>query len=486
MKNIYELTVSEVHEKVLKQEISAVDVVEATINRIEETENKVESFLSLRKEKAMAEALELDKKIAAGEKVGELAGVVISIKDNILIDGEVSTAASKMLEDYTSVYDATVIQKLKKADAIIIGKTNMDEFAMGGTTTSSAFKKTKNPWDQTKVAGGSSGGSVTSVAAGQSFISLGTDTGGSVRQPSAYCGTVGLKPTYGRVSRYGVMSLGSSFDQVGPIGKCVKDIAMTLNIIAGPSEVTEYDSTLEDVKVDDYTKHLTGDIKGLKIGIPKEYMLDALKPEAKKLMADAIEKYREAGAEIVDISLPHTKYAISTYYLILCAEVSSNLSRYDGVRYGHRSENSSNVEDMYINSRTEGLGNEVKRRIMLGTYVLNSENRDAYYTNAQKVRRLIKEDFINAFKDVDAIFTPTTPTEAFNIDAKKTPLEVYMEDAFTTTANLAGVPAISFPIGEINDMPFGGQLIGKAFDEKTILRIAEAFERKNDIKLRKL
>lgn len=474
MKKIYELTAFEIKEKIASKELTSVEVVTAIFDRIEETDGEIGSFVSLRKEKALAEAKIVDEKIKNGEAVGSLAGVPVAIKDNMVSIGEPSQSASKILEGYEGIYDATVVTKLKEADAIIIGKTNMDEFAMGSTTTTSVYeKKTKNPRDLDKVPGGSSGGAAASMAAEQCYISLGSDTGGSIRQPAAFCGVVGLKPTYGRVSRYGLMAFASSLDQIGPFTKTVKDAALALNVIAG---IDEYDSTAEEIAVPNYLDHLTGDIKGMKIGVPKEYFIDGLNEGVKKVVEESLEVFKSLGAEIVEISLPHTKYAASTYYVLAPAEASSNLARFDGVRYGHRTENPANIEELYVKSRSEGFGDEVKRRIMVGTYVLSAGFFDAYFKKAQKVRRLIKNDFDKAFEQVDVIFTPVTPGPAFSLNAKKTPVELYLEDIFTIPANLAGIPGISIPAGETQGLPVGIQLLGKAFREEDILRAGDAFE----------
>lgn len=475
MKNICELTAVEIREKILNKEISAQEVVTKIFEKIEQTDKEIGSFIYLRKEKALEEAKEIDRKIEKGEKVGVLAGVPVAIKDNMVSIGDKSSSASKILEGYEGVYDATVVKKLKEADAIIIGKTNMDEFAMGSTTMTSAHKVTKNPIDLERVPGGSSGGAAASIAANQCYISLGSDTGGSIRQPAAFCGVVGLKPTYGRVSRYGLMAFASSLDQIGPFTKTVKDAALAMNVISG---IDDYDSTLEDMDVPNYLEALTGDIKGMKIGIPKEYFIEGLNPEVKKIVDNSIEILKELGAEIVEISLPHTKYAAPTYYVIAPAEASSNLARFDGVRYGYRAKNPTNIDELYVKSRSEGFGDEVKRRIMIGTYVLSAGYFDAYFKKAQKVRRLIKNDFERAFENVDVIFTPVTPNVAFKLDAKKTPVEMYLEDIFTIPANLAGIPGISVPAGEINGLPVGVQFLGKHFGEKDILKAADAFEKK--------
>ncbi|MGL4628948.1 Asp-tRNA(Asn)/Glu-tRNA(Gln) amidotransferase subunit GatA [Cetobacterium sp.] len=475
MKKIYELTAFEIKEKILNRELTSEEVVTAIFDRIEETDKEIGSFVSLRKEKALEEAREVDRKIQNGEKVGSLAGVPVAIKDNMVSIGEPSQSASKILEGYEGIYDATVVKKLKDADAIIIGKTNMDEFAMGSTTTTSTYERTtKNPWDLERVPGGSSGGGATSVAANQCFISLGSDTGGSIRQPAAFCGVVGLKPTYGRISRYGLMAFASSLDQIGPFAKTVKDVALSLNVLSGADD---YDSTVEDIEVPNYLDYLTGDIKGMKIGVPKEYFIEGLNPGVKKVVDEALETFKSLGAEIVEISLPHTKYAAPTYYVLAPAEASSNLARFDGIRYGHRTTEATNIDELYIKSRSEGFGDEVKRRIMVGTYVLSAGFFDAYFKKAQKVRRLIKNDFDKAFEQVDIIFTPVTPGPAFRLDAKKSPVELYLEDIFTIPANLAGIPGISIPAGMTEGLPVGIQLLGKAFGEKDILKAGDAFEK---------
>lgn len=475
MKKIYELTAFEIKEKILNRELTSEEVVRAIFDRIEETDDEIGSFVSLRKEKAIEEAKIVDSKIKNGEVVGALAGIPVAIKDNMVSMGEPSQSASKILEGYEGIYDATVVKKLKDADAIIIGKTNMDEFAMGSTTTTTVYEKiTKNPWDLERIPGGSSGGGATSVAANQCYISLGSDTGGSIRQPASFCGVVGLKPTYGRVSRYGLMAFASSLDQIGPFAKTVKDVALALNTLAG---MDDYDSTVEEVEVPNYLDYLTGDIKGMKIGVPKEYFIEGLNPGVKRVVDEALETFKSLGAEIVEISLPHTKYAAPTYYVLAPAEASSNLARFDGVRYGRRTKNALNIDELYVKSRSEGFGDEVKRRIMIGTYVLSAGFFDAYFKKAQKVRRLIKNDFDRAFEKVDIIFTPVTPGPAFRLDDKKTPVELYLEDIFTIPANLAGIPGISIPAGTTEGLPVGIQLLGKAFGEKDILKAGDAFEK---------
>lgn len=474
MKNLYKLTASEIREKILNKEVKVEELVKETFERIEKVEGKVGSFVHLRKEKALEEARILDEKIARGEKVGALAGVPVAIKDNMVSKGDITTACSKILGNYEGIYDATAVKKLKEADAIIIGITNMDEFAMGSTTKTSFYHLTKNPWDATRVPGGSSGGAAASIAAQEVYISLGSDTGGSIRQPASFCGVVGMKPTYGRVSRYGLIAFASSLDQIGPMAKSVEDIALTMNVIAGADD---YDATVVNCEVPDYTQFLNQDIRGMKIGVPKEYFIDGINPEVRQIMEDAIEKFITLGAEIVEISLPHTKYAVPTYYVIAPAEASSNLARFDGVRYGYRSENIQNINDLYVNSRSEGFGDEVKRRIMIGTYVLSAGFYDAYFKKAQKVRAKIKEDFDRAFENVDVIFTPVSPSTAFRLDDKKTPIELYLEDIFTISANLAGIPGISIPAGKAQGLPVGIQLLGKPFGEGDLIKAGSAFEK---------
>ena len=483
MINLLELTAYELREKILNKEVTSEELVRMTFEKIERADEEILGFISLRKEKALEEARVIDKKILAGEKVGVLAGIPVAVKDNMVSIGESATSCSKILEGYKGIYDATVIKKLKEAGAIIIGNTNMDEFAMGSTTKTSCYGMTRNPWDLERVPGGSSGGSAAIVAASEVTISLGSDTGGSIRQPASYCGIVGLKPTYGRVSRHGIMALASSLDQVGPFTKTVADSALALSVIAGADD---YDSTALDLPVEDYTKYLNQNIKGMKIGIPKEYFIDGMNEGTKNIINDAIEKLRSQGAEIIEISLPHTKYSVSTYYVLQPAEASSNLAKYDGIRYGHRSVNAKNVDELYVKSRSEGFGDEAKRRIMIGTYVLSAGFFDAYFKKAQKVRRLIKNDFDDAFKNVDVILTPVSPTTAFKLSDKKTPVELYLEDIFTIPANLAGIPGLVVPAGLDNGLPVGVQFLGKPFAEGELFKVGSAFEKvRGDWKLPK-
>ena len=423
---------------------------------------------------SLVHAKAVDEKIKKGT-AGSLAGMVIAIKDVLSMKETVTSCGSKMLEHFESVYDATVIKKLRTADVVVIGKTNMDEFAMGSSGENSAYGATKHPIDETRVPGGSSSGSCVAVAAGMATTSLGTDTGGSIRQPAGLCGIVGLKPTYGRVSRYGLVAFASSFDQIGPFANSVRDAARVLQVIAGKDE---NDSTSADIPVPNYLSALDRNVKGMKIGLPKEYFSDALNKEIRSAIEKKIDQLKKGGAEIVEVSLPHAEYTISTYYILATAEASSNLARYDGARYGFRSSNISDLNSMYTKSRSEGFGDEVKRRIMLGTYVLSSGYYDAYYRKAQQVRRLIQNDFNDAFKKVDCILTPISPTTAFKLGEKiDDPLQMYLNDIYTVSANLAGIPGISVPAGvDAQELPIGVQLLGKQFDEATILKVGDFLE----------
>ncbi len=433
------------------------------------------AFLSVFADHARSRARSVDVKLQNGS-AGPLAGMVIAIKDVICMKDHSVTCGSRMLEHFIAPYDATVIQRLRDADAIFIGKTNMDEFAMGSSTENSAFGPTLNPVDETRVPGGSSGGSAVAVASGMSTTALGSDTGGSIRQPASLCGVVGLKPTYGRVSRYGLVAFASSFDQIGPFGNTVRDVASVLHVIAGydPS-----DSTSAQIPVPDYVDALNGNVRGLRIGIPKEYFTSSLNTEVAKAIFEKIEMLKQSGAVVKEISLPNSEYTIATYYILSTAEASSNLARYDGARYGYRSTEPGDLLEMYVKSRSEGFGSEVKRRIMLGTYVLSAGYYDAYYAKGQKVRRLIKQDFDNAFMEVDCLLTPTAPSTAFRFGEKiSDPLQMYLSDVYTVSANLAGIPGISVPCGtDSKGLPIGLQLLGKQFDEETILRVADVVER---------
>ena len=475
--DLYKLTAHELHDKLVKKEISSVELTENVYSRIDEVEDKVQAYVTLDKENALAQAAKVDAKIAAGEGIAPLAGIPGAIKDNICTKGLLTTCSSKMLANVVHIYDAHVISKLRADDAIFTGKTNMDEFAMGSTTESSYFHKTYNPWNLERVPGGSSGGSAAAIAAGEAIWSLGSDTGGSIRQPASFNGCVGIKPTYGRVSRYGCVAFASSLDQIGPITRDVTDAATVLNCICGKDE---HDSTSLPVDVPDFTKALRADVKGLRIGLPKEYYGEGVDAKVKAEIEKAVKKYEELGAEIVDVSLPHTEYAVITYYIIAPAEASANLARYDGVRYGFRAANATSAPEMTRLSRTEGFGPEVRRRIMLGTYVLSSGYYDAYYKKAMQVRTLIRRDFNEAFEKCDVLLTPTSPVVAYPVDGKMDPLSIYMLDVTTIPVNMAGLPGISIPCGFADGMPVGMQLIGKVLDEETVLRAAYTFEQATD------
>ena len=473
--NITELTVHELKEKIANKELTITDITKAYVERIKEKEPQVEAFVTTLTDEAIKQAEEIQSKKEVGELNGDLAGIPIGIKDNICTKGIKTTCASKILENFVSPYDATVMEKINAENLINLGKLNMDEFAMGSSTENSYFKATKNPWDLSTVPGGSSGGSAAAVAANMVPWALGSDTGGSIRQPASLCGVVGLKPTYGLVSRYGLVAFASSLDQIGPITKDVKDSAILLNLIAGHDEK---DSTSANIPKKDYVKSLTGNIKGLKIGVPKEFFGEGINEEVKNALYEAIEKYKELGAEIEEFSLDIAKYSLAAYYIIACAEASSNLGRFDGIRYTYRSPNATTLEEIFKKSRSEGFGPEVKRRIILGTYVLSSGYYDAYYKKAQQVRRLVQNEFDKAFQKYDVILTPTSPTVAFKIGEKSNnPLEMYLSDICTVSVNIAGLPGISIPCGvDSNNMPVGMQLIGKRFSESTLLNAAYTYE----------
>ena len=468
------LTISEAAEGLRTKNFSARELMQFCLERVKAVDGKVKAFLSYDEQDALAQADAADKLLASG-KGGPLTGIPIGIKDVLCVKDHPLNCASKILGNFRSPYDATAIHKLKDAGAVIFGRTNMDEFAMGSSTENSAFFTTRNPWDLERIPGGSSGGSAAAVASDECLATLGTDTGGSIRQPAALCGCVGFKPTYGRVSRYGLVAFASSLDQIGPFTKDVRDTATILSAISG---VDPMDSTSVPEPVPDYTKALDGNIKGLKLGIAKEYMVGGLDPEVGAIVQKAIDQLQKLGAEIVEVSLPHTDYAAATYYIIAPAEASANLARFDGIRYGARIEGADPIE-LYSKTRGAGFGPEVKRRIILGTYVLSSGYYDAYYLRAQKVRTLIRNDFIKAFEKVDAIVTPTTPTAAFKAGEKSgDPLQMYLSDIFTISCNLAGICGISLPCGFTAKpkLPVGLQLLGKAFGESTILKIAHAYE----------
>ena len=486
-----ELTITEASDRLKNRDLSSVELTTACLDEIKKTDDKIKSFITVTENYALLQAEKADRKIKSGdEKDNLLLGIPCSIKDIILTKNILTTAASNILKNYIPPYDATLISKLKNRGMVMLGKVNCDAFAHGSSTENSDFFTTHNPWDLERVPGGSSGGSASSVASDQCFYSIGTDTGGSIRQPAAFCGAVGLKPTYGRISRYGLISMTSSTDCPGIMAKNVSDAALLLKELAGKDKM---DATSSDQKVDDYFEFIKNEnIKGLKIGVPKEYFIEELDSKIKNAVQNAIEKLEKLGAEIVEISLPHTKYAVPTYYIITPSEVSSNLARFDGIKYGYsevKSQKSKvkSLEDVYLKSRANGFGSEAKRRIILGTYALSSGYYDAYYLQAQKARALIKKDFDNAFEKVDVIIIPTSPNVAFKIgEHSDNPLELYMEDIFLSAASLAGVPAISIPCGFAKpkngnvEMPVGMQIIGKHFDEKTILKTARVYEKNRD------
>ena len=469
--NITELTVHELQEKIKNKELTSKQITEAYCNRINEKEPEVDAFVTTYLDEAKQKAEEIDR---SGLQ-GELAGIPIGIKDNICIKGTKTTCSSKMLENFVAPYSATVAEKINNENMVLLGKLNMDEFAMGSSTENSYFKKTKNPWNLNKVPGGSSGGSAAAVAANMVPWALGSDTGGSIRQPASLCGVVGLKPTYGLVSRYGLVAFASSLDQIGPITKDVRDCSMLLTLIAGQDEK---DTTSEDSGNKDYTKALKNDVKGVKIGVPKEFFGEGINEEVKSKLYEAIEQYKNLGAEVEEFSLDIAEYALATYYIIACAEASSNLGRFDGIRYGYRTPEYTDLKEIYKKSRSEGFGEEVKRRIILGTYVLSSGYYDAYYKKAQQVRTLVSREFDKAFEKYDVILTPTSPITAFDIGEKSNnPLEMYLADICTVSINIAGVPAISIPCGvDKGGMPIGMQLIGNKFCEETILNVAYTYE----------
>ena len=472
-----QLTISELTAKLARREVSAREATQACLDQIARVDEKIHAFLSFNAADALAQADAADQEIAAGTTHAQkpLLGIPIAIKDVLAVKNQPLNCASKILGNYISPYDATAIEKLKTAGAIIFGRLNMDEFAMGSSTENSAFGLTKNPWDVTTIPGGSSGGSAAAVAADECLASLGTDTGGSIRQPAALCGCVGLKPTYGRISRYGLVAFASSLDQIGPFTKDVRDSATLLGVMSG---VDHRDSTSVPEMVPNYVAALDGTIQGLKIGLPKEYMIGGLDAEVKAAVDAAVKQYEKLGAEIVEISLPHTDYAVAVYYIVATAEASANLARFDGIRYGARIDGHDPIE-LYSKTRGAGFGAEVKRRIILGTYVLSSGYHDAYYLQAQKVRTLIRNDFLTAFATVDAIVTPTTPTAAFQAGEKSgDPLQMYLSDIFTISCNLAGICGVSLPCGFTKNpkLPIGLQILGKPFGEETMLKLAHAYE----------
>lgn len=472
--SLHTLSAHEAAELLKKKEVSSVELTQAVLDRINVVEEQVKAFVTVTGDEALAQARVIDQRRAAGEMLSPLAGVPMVLKDNMCTKGIKTTCSSKILENFIPPYNATVVDKLHTAGAVMLGKANMDEFAMGSSTENSSVHVTRNPWSLDSVPGGSSGGSAASVAADEGFYSLGSDTGGSIRQPASFCGVVGLKPTYGLVSRYGLVAFASSLDQIGPFTKNVTDSAMVMNAISGHDAM---DSTSADIQVPDFTSYLQNDIKGLRIGIPKEYFVEGMDPAVEQAVRQAIAKLEELGAICEEATLPHTEYALPVYYLLATAEASSNLARYDGVRYGYRTETAEDLLTMYRKTRSEGFGSEVKRRIMLGTYALSSGYYDAYYLKALKVRTLIKQDFDRAFEKFDVLLSPTAPTTAFKFGEKAgNPMQMYLSDIFTISTNLAGIPGLSIPCGFSNGMPIGLQLMGKPFDEGTLFKVAYTFE----------
>ncbi|HHV63939.1 MAG TPA: Asp-tRNA(Asn)/Glu-tRNA(Gln) amidotransferase subunit GatA [Peptococcaceae bacterium] len=470
------MSLAALHRLLKEKKISSTELTKEFLRHIQKAEPNLRSFLTITEEIALRKAEETDKKIAGQQPIGILEGIPMALKDNICTEGIPTTCASRILENFVPPYDATVTEKLKEAGTVLVGKLNMDEFAMGSTTENSGFYPTANPWDFARVPGGSSGGSAAAVAAREVPFALGSDTGGSIRQPAAFCGVVGLKPTYGAVSRYGLVAFASSLDQIGPLTKTVEDSALVLNIIAGHDPK---DSTSVPFIKPDYTQYLENNVKDMKIGVPREFFAQGLKPEVQTVIEEAVRVYEQLGAQVEECSLPHMEYALPAYYLIASAECSSNLARYDGVRYGYRAK-AEDMIDMFTTSRTEGFGQEVKRRIMLGTYALSSGYYDAYYAKAQKIRTLIKEDFEQAFTKFDVLLSPTTPTIAYRLGEKTDPLALYLGDVYTIPINLAGLPSISLPAGFADGMPVGLQLIGKHFAEGILLRAAYTFEQNTE------
>jgi len=478
------LTIHQLSDMLMRKKVSSLEVTQAFIERIEKIDDPINAYLTVMKEEALQQARRADEIIAKGKESSDLVGIPLAIKDILCMQGARTTCGSRILADYFPSYDATVVQRLRAQEAVFLGKTNMDEFAMGSSTENSYFGPTRNPWELDRVAGGSSGGSAAAVAAGECTGALGSDTGGSIRQPAALCGIVGLKPTYGRVSRYGLVAFASSLDQVGPIARDVEDCAILMNAISG---FDPRDSTSVDIEVPDFKQALIRDVKGMRVGIPKEYFIEGMEADVEKAVENSIGLFEKWGAKCREISLPHTDYALAAYYIICTAEASSNLARYDGVRYGHRAADYKGVVSMYRKTRTEGFGAEVKRRIMLGTYALSAGYYEAYYKKAAQVRTLVKQDFDMAFKDTDVILTPTSPTPAFRIGEKtEDPLQMYLMDVFTIPVNMAGIPGISIPCGFNRlGLPIGLQFLGRHFDEATIIRAAYTFEQNTDFHLRK-
>ena len=481
---LYALTAHEIRDLISAKKVSSLEVTQSVLRRIAQVEDAVKSYVTVMGEDALAHAREVDERIARGEDVGPLGGVPTAIKDNMSTRGVLTTCSSKILYNYKPIYNATVVERIGRTGAVAVGKTNLDEFAMGSSTENSGFFPTRNPWNLKTVPGGSSGGSAAAVAADECILALGSDTGGSIRQPASFCGVVGMKPTYGRVSRYGLVAFASSLDQIGPITKDVTDCALLLNSIAGHDPL---DSTSQPVPVPDYTKSLVNDVKGLRIGVPKEFFAQGVQPEVGEAIWRAIELLKSLGASYREISMPNVEYGLATYYIIAPAEASSNLARYDGVRYGLRDSKANDPISMFARTREQGFGAEVKQRIMIGTYVLSAGYYDAFYLKAQKVRTLLRRDFEKAFEEFDVLITPTAPTPAFGIGERTDdPLQMKLSDVCTIPCNMAGIPGISIPCGFSSDgLPIGLQIISRAFNEEMLLRVAYTFEQNTDYHLRK-
>jgi len=481
MSELYQKSLSELHDLLVNKEVSAKEITQNSLDRIAQTDKDLEAFITVTGEKALAQAEKIDQEGVSSDEI--LKGLPIGVKDNIVTKDVLTTAASKILSNFEPIYNATVVEKLENAGLISVGKLNMDEFAMGGSTENSAFKKTKNAWDLNKVPGGSSGGSAAAVAAGQVPLSLGSDTGGSIRQPAAFNGIVGMKPTYGRISRYGLIAFASSLDQIGPLTRDVRDNALALTALSGHDTK---DATSANLAVPDFAAGLTGDIKGMKIALPKEYLGEGVDEDVRQAVLKAAETFKSLGATIDEVSLPHSKYGVAVYYIIASSEASSNLQRFDGVRYGYRTEKFDSLEDIYVKSRSEGFGEEVQRRIMLGTFSLSAGYYDAYFKKAGQVRTLILQDFQKVFENYDLIIGPTAPTVAFDLGSNiKDPIQMYIGDLLTIPVNLAGLPGMSIPGGYSNGMPIGLQIIGKHFDEATMYKAAYAFEQATDFHTKK-
>jgi aspartyl-tRNA(Asn)/glutamyl-tRNA(Gln) amidotransferase subunit A len=481
---LHRLTIHQLHELIARKEVTSKEATDALYRQIKKVDGKIGAYLLLTEEEAFRKAEEVDRRISNGEEIGDLAGIPMGLKDILCTKGIRTTCGSKILENYVPFYDGTVVGKLKGRGIVLLGKLNMDEFAMGSSTENSGFQVTRNPWNLERIPGGSSGGSSAAVAADETVATLGTDTGGSIRQPAHCCGVVGLKPTYGRVSRYGLVAFASSLDQIGPITKDVEDCAIMMNAISG---YDPYDSTSVNIDVPDYKRFLVKDVRGMKIGIPEEYFVEGMDPDVEKSVREAIKLFESWGATVRSVSLPHTEYAVAVYYIIATAEASSNLARYDGVKYGFRSKGYQDLMEMYAQTRARGFGQEVKRRIILGTYVLSAGYYDAYYRKASQVRTLMRKDFEEAFQKVDVILAPTAPTPAFKIGEKvEDPLQMYLSDIHTIPVNLAGIPALVVPCGFSHEgLPIGLQIMGRHFDEERLIRVGYTFEQNTDFHLKK-